>query len=219
MAEILYFTRTYAVGMYIMDRVSAYPAVHNAANALSIYVNPPSALEVLHGKSAAPYYDIERVALHFNTALLPDDAIITDVKLRIKQVNNSTTNVVGIVQNGQPDYPSNPAVVGDFLYSHYSGDGGQFGPYGTAGYKLIQFSEEGMGWINKEGVTKIVLRCKADADNDGLADGDMTAPTRNNYAAWFYNDTSQAAQLQVTYELPPSSFDYELYPVIFPLRT
>lgn len=202
MAETLYFTRTYAVGMLHFD--ADYLTAHNAEACSNLSVNPVAALYVQH---YVGFY-IFRTALHFNTALLPDDAIITEVKLKIKQVNTTTTNVIGMIRNGQPTYPHNPAVAGDYLYSHYSGDGGQFGPYSSDGYKLITFTEEGRGWINKEGVTKIVLMCKTDVD--------AIEPSGYERAAWFYNDYSQAAQLQVTYE--EAAYDYPLAPVVFPTQ-
>jgi len=64
-------------------------------------------------------------------------------------------------------------VVGDYLYSHYSGDGGSLNTAGIIeeARSTLALNATGRGWINKTGVTKFCLRSSRDISSTTPADG------------------------------------------------
>ena len=80
-----------------------------------------------------------------------------------------------VVQNGQPTYPHDPAVVGDYDKSFYSGDGGRLDtslvPIGGSGLDNVPLilNLSGRSWINLGGITKLVFRSLGDIN--GASDG------------------------------------------------
>jgi len=112
-------------------------------------------------------FQIARDFFYFDTSSIPIDAVITNVQLRFYvytywQISGRAISIV--VQNGQPTYPHSPAEDGDFLYSNYSGNGGEVS-VGT-GWKTITFNEDARSWINKGGETKLALRIDRDVNSD-----------------------------------------------------
>jgi len=97
-------------------------------------------------------YFLYRSFLYFDTSGIPPDATITAVVLSIYgQTDNSVTNFDITVRDGQPTYPHDPLVTGDYLYTNYSGDGGSLSTAGfsTSAYNDITLNATGRGWINQ----------------------------------------------------------------------
>jgi hypothetical protein len=70
------------------------------------------------------------------------------------------------IQNGQPTYPHDPVVTGDFDRTHYADDGGSLAKAGiTAGaWNHIDLNAAGLTWIQKGAgnKTKLCLRITTD---------------------------------------------------------
>jgi len=116
-------------------------------------------------------YDVHRIALVFNTAAIPADAIIFSAYIALFQFSGLLAIDNIVVQNGQPTYPHSPVVVGDFDKTNYGGDGGSI-PMNdvlTPQYRVIPLNAIGMGWINKGGSTKLLLRSLNDINGNALA--------------------------------------------------
>ena len=69
-----------------------------------------------------------------------------------------------MIQNGQPTYPRNPAIVGDWDKSNYTGDGGSIELQGKSEdtYHSFLLNATGKGWIQANGITKLCLRSEHD---------------------------------------------------------
>ena len=119
--------------------------------------------------TATPAWGIERTFLYIDTSALPTDAIIIKAVLSIyvkdKYISPGYDFDV-VVQNGQPTYPHTPLVAGDFLYSHYSGDGGSVNTADITdtAYNDIELSAVARRWIKGGGITKLCLRSDDDID-------------------------------------------------------
>jgi len=111
-------------------------------------------------------YAVFRVFLFFDTSSIPENAIITSATLSIKvYVDLSSTDFNLTIQNGDV-YPSNPLKPTDYYYGHYTGIGGIFDTsHIRIGYNNITLNQEGIKWINREGITKFCLRSSRDINN------------------------------------------------------
>lgn len=146
-------------------------------------------------------YTIYRVGLYFDTSSIPSTAIIENATIYLWLLtDNSDTDFDIVVQSGMPTYPSDPAVVGDYDESNYSGDGGSVNTStfsATGQYYALTLDATGEGWINKGGTTKFLLRSQEDID--------ASAPTGNEYVEFQttdYTGTSQDPYIEVEYRMP-----------------
>ena len=110
-------------------------------------------------------YSINRGMLLFNTSTLPSSANVSSATLRLcKYSDNSTTDFIITVQNGQPTYPHDPLQTGDYSKSHYSGNGGGVNTSsfvgGVGGSFNITLTNT--SWLQKRGETKLCLRSSRD---------------------------------------------------------
>jgi len=147
-------------------------------------------------------WQVYRSFLTIDTSALPTDAIIIKAVLSIYMNNGFRYVTAGsdfniTVQSGQPTYPNIPLVAGDFLHSHYSGDGGKVNTADvvSAKYYDIDLTAVGMKWIKGGEITKLCLRSDADIDETGLDTGKK---------AYIYVYTKEAgdayrAKLTITY--------------------
>ena len=120
---------------------------------------------------AGPQWGLSKVGLIFDTSVIPNvpTAVITQAIITIW--TGAKWNIVDFditVRNGQPTYPHDPVVVGDYAFTHYSGNGG-FGntshiPVSEAGYVDIPLNALGLSWIVKGGFTKLLLTTNYDID-------------------------------------------------------
>jgi len=142
------------------------------------------------------YYYVWRGFVFFDTAILPDDANVTEAKISLYlEFDFSNTDFNITIQNGQPTYPHKPRVSADYYYGHYSGDGGQFNTSGiAAGYNNITLNTDGRGWINLQDITKLCLRSSRDINSD--------VPTAEEYVAFYSREDgeSKSPKLYITYE-------------------
>lgn len=147
--------------------------------------------------------DIGRCFVFFDTSGLPNDCEIDSAVLKLYGESVPDTDLGAwnlIIQSGMPTYPSDPLAAPDFLYSHYSGNGGTLasGSMGT-GYKEITLSATGEGWIDPTGVTKFILREK-EHDADDSTPSTPTAHEENSWRVYSYEKgDGYRPQLVVTY--------------------
>jgi len=147
-------------------------------------------------------YIIDRLGFYFPTGDLPDTSIITSSYISLYGYNDvSAPDFNIVVQSGMPTHPSEPPVVGDYNQAWYSGTGGSYstsGGWSTTGYNLIPLDAVGMGWINKTGMTKFVLR--SDRDITGVPPGG----TELVGAYMYEKGAGYQPTLTVYYTVPPS---------------
>jgi len=145
---------------YATCRTSATGTANSAASYFSV---GQGLVESVYGD-----YYIARGALYFNTASVPDDAVISAAALYLAGVADGDYSEAEFwiqVQSGMPTYPHDPLVDADFSYAHYSGDGGALATtYWATGsiYNLLNLNSTGISWINKVGATKFILRSARD---------------------------------------------------------
>jgi len=179
-----------------------YLTAHDQANATALAAN-------LHvGQSLG--FNVWRPAVYFDTSELPDDAVVISAVLHYRgSVDLSAADFNITIQNGQPTFPSDPLVVGDFLYTQYSGDGGSFNTAAfIVGDNPIQLSEEGLGWISTTGTTKFILRSDEDINSSAPAGNEYVQGTvANTSLEVFYTELTAAGITEGEYELDVSIKD------------
>jgi PGF-pre-PGF domain-containing protein len=162
--------------VYSDGTYGTYEETHDAEDAdgtdnTSIVINVGQ-----YGYEGGDYWMISRGALYFDTSSIPDSATITSATLSVCGINKLTVdNFDIVVQNGQPTYPHDPLVIGDYNYTNYSGNGGSLNTSGfvVGDYNDIVLNENVCeNWINKVGTTKFILRSSRDISK--------TAPTNGN---------------------------------------
>jgi len=144
-------------------------------------------------------YHIMRSCLFFDTSEIPLDAVITKVILKLYNAfDESDTDFNVVVQSGMPDYPHKPLVIGDYDRTYYSGNGGSVSTVGWAQgtFKEIEFTEQGRSWINKEGITKLILR--SDRDINGTEPTGLEAV---DIASQDWAEPFQRPTLYIEYEI------------------
>ena len=112
------------------------------------------------------YYEVQRSFFFFDTSAIPDTATITSATLSLygQTKDTATADFDMVIQNGQPTYPHDPLVIGDYAHANYAGDGGSFNTAGlsTVAYNVITLNAAGEGWINLTGTTKLMVRSSLD---------------------------------------------------------
>jgi len=145
------------------------------------------------------YYTIYRLFLHFDTSVIDPNAIITSIKLRlcVNSKDYMYRDFDILVRNGQPTYPHLPLETGDYLYSHYSGNGGQINTadMNVSQYNDITLNAVGKSWINKGGYTKLALICSTDIAYD-------TPTDVNRIHITSYTSEPYKPRLQIEYFIP-----------------
>lgn len=140
-----------------------------------------------------PTYYVYRGFLFFNTSSLPSNAYIDNATLSLyKKGDNSTTDFTLTIQNGQPTYPHNPLLFGDYNKSYYSGNGGGLSTTSFVnGRNNITLTNH--SWIQKGGLTKLCLRSSRDING--------TSPTGKEYVDVYSREkgTSFAPKLSIFY--------------------
>ena len=156
------FTTSSSDGSFYYSSGS-YSGARTASTASNLY---PSSSSLMIGQYYySPNYKIWRSLVYFDTSGLPNGCTIDSAVLKLYGgTDYSDTDFDIVVQSGMPDYPEDPFVGGDYLYTHYAGDGGTFN---TSGFSISAYNEltldaTGRGWIDKEGVTKFCLRSSRD---------------------------------------------------------
>lgn len=116
----------------------------------------------------AGIYSIYRSFLYYDTSIIPTDATIDNATVSIKVSTSTPANDFNIsIQNGQPTYPHLPFVATDYIYSVYSGDGGNISTSTVSvdTYVNITMTSAGIGYLDVDGTTKLCIRSDADINN------------------------------------------------------
>jgi hypothetical protein len=175
--------------------------VTERSNATSDSVVTNSVYNIVgQAKTITNVYYIYRNCLYFDTRNIPDGAIIIDAKLRfVLAIDKSFVDFDIVVQNGQPVYPHEPMVVGDYAMTFYSGSGGSYNTSllpAVNNYFYIDLNDDGKSWINKTGTTKLLLRSSRDIDNHPPS----TGASYYEYVYFFGNESvNYCPLLFVTY--------------------
>lgn len=109
-----------------------------------------------------------RSFLFFDTSAIPPNATVTSANLHFHVETDVTLNDFNVtIQSGMPTYPHDPLVSNDYFTGFYDGAiGGSNNTINIAGSILyITLNDVGRGWINKDGLTKLVLRAYNDTAN------------------------------------------------------
>lgn len=147
-------------------------------------------------------YTVFRGYLFFDTSSIPVGATLISASLSLYGTSIIWASAFDVVvTNGQPTYPHDPLVVGDYAKGNYTGNGGSLtianvGSWSASGYNLINLNATGIGWINTTGTTKLCLRTSDDiAGTSGL-----------NEIAYYASEQGMGYQpkLVVTYATTPT---------------
>jgi len=183
---------------------AVYATAHDAATGSLWGVNAATICVGQRYQGTPETFLIHRSFLHFDTSSIPADSNIVYAKLRIGIASVYTDNHFDIViRNGMPTYPHATVETGDYLYSHYSGDGGSVNSYGlvTDDYTDIILNPTGLLWIQTGdlAVTKFALISSRDISSSApSAEGDTP-----EFVSFFTaNSQTYKPTLIVIYELP-----------------
>ncbi len=143
------------------------------------------------------FISIYRSYLFFDTSSIPDDLELLSAKILLFGESDTSWDFNIVIQNGQPDHPHNPLIKYDYYKTYYSGNGGEIhtSSWSTSEYNEIILNDNGINWINKEGITKFCLRSNRDIDS--------TPPIQNFETISFYSrekGIDYAPKLVVEYE-------------------
>ena len=141
---------------------ASYSTARTTATADSVGTGTDIAIG--QNNNAINAYSVFRGFLYFDTSALSAGTVTSATLYVYGAADYSDTDFDITIQNGQPTYPSDPLVVGDYLYSRYTGDGGTLSTasFSTAGYNAIALNATGIGWLNAGGATKLTLRSSRD---------------------------------------------------------
>lgn len=148
-----------------------YSIVHDAPVASTPHVVGDNTNLVFgqDGLSIPGLYSIDRIGLIFETNGVPtlvqrSDIILLSATLKVyilTIIGGAAPSTKLVIQTGLPNYPSTPVVVGDYLYSQYSGNKGELSLSGVStGYYDITISD--LSFIQRGGYTKMMLRSDKD---------------------------------------------------------
>jgi len=154
-------------------------------------------------------FTVTRTFLYFDTSMIPTDANYSSAILSIYIENEQSVIDFNVtIQSGQPTYPHDPMVGADFLYTHYSGNGGSRNTSTIPGevYWNITLNSQGIGWINEGGTTKLCLRSSRDIN------AIMPDDTNNEFITHYMVEkgAGYVPKLYVSYSTD-SAFLYRLY--------
>jgi hypothetical protein len=103
-------------------------------------------------------YTVERAAFLFDTSALAGKTVTAAYLNLYIAADVSDTDFNIVATNGQPTYPHNPLVAGDYAIANYSGSGGTLSTSGIAiGYNKLNLNATGLTWLNLTGTTKLLL--------------------------------------------------------------
>lgn len=187
---------------HIANSNADYNIAHDAVTGGIHNVNSDS-LNIGQVLGYGPTYIVYRGFVFFDTSSIPAGSHIINAVLSIKISNNASSQDFDIViRNGQPTYPHSPLVEGDYLHSHYSGDGGSVSSYyiSTDVYTDITLNATGRNWIQmgESALTKLALISSRDISETTPAD-----PIPTEYIVINSADSSTyKPRLTILYEPP-----------------
>jgi RHS repeat-associated protein len=192
---------------------SSWITAHDATSGTSASYTG-TASYVRSGKSGSTTFRIDRAFLPFNTSALPDNAIITDAKLKVYVVSklnndNDGDDWVTVVQGTQ-------ASVSSLVVADYDNAGNATNPVEgidtserkditnvpTSQYLTFNLNNTGKNWISPTGSTKLALREGHDATNSAFV-GSYGQYNQLYIRNGEYSGASYDPILEVTYTIPP----------------
>lgn len=152
---------------YVFNQSAPFGSYGVTRNASTGTVDGSGANLYVGQRYVADIYMVYRTALYFDTSIIPDNATITSaiLSIYISTDGTSTSEFNFTVQNGQPTYPHSPLVSGDYLHTHYDGDGGQRNSSEIGGVGYFNITVTNSSWLNLESTTKLLLRSSRDVNN------------------------------------------------------
>jgi hypothetical protein len=179
---------------HIAQYGATYSTVHNAAQGVVGTGNQYSVGQMYY---LGTYY-IFRGGLFFNTASLPDGAVITGATLRLWGAGNySTTDFnVTIVRGADLNNPLVAADYGDLLDETVSRGSLSTSGWVTGGWNSVSLNSTGLSEISKTGTTKFGLRSSRDIGS--------STPYQNEYVQIGAYEGGHPAELAVTVASPPT---------------
>ena len=150
---------------------AVYATAHDSATAGNLYANASTILIGQWWYPTTSKYYVHRAFVYFDTSTIGAGATIISATLTLytntKAKVDTDFNIV--IREGMPTYPHDPFVVGDYLHSQYSGNGGFINTANcsptTNAANVITLNATGIGWINKAGTTKFALISSNDIDS------------------------------------------------------
>lgn len=211
LAATLYFVSSYSDGS--RGTYSLYEGMtYNDEWVATSRPDPTSSNYILVGQRYADVgyvtYSIYRGFVYFDTSDIPDDAVITSAKIRIRAADVLDDFEFYLrVYEGMATYPHDPLVDADYNKANYSTDvlgGVHSGSISTSGYTDINLNSDGEDEINKTGTTKFILRSYF--DTSGIPPLSFLP---NEYVVLYSREkgANYAPKLEVTYTVPITAPD------------
>ncbi len=200
-------------GSIFKDNSSNWDTAHDATSGVTATA-VATTLNVNSGK-AGTKFKIERAFLPFDTSSIPDNATITDVKLKVfvdSKLNsdNDGDDWVSVVQGSQPSTSTLTTADFDLAGTINSPTEGidsserkDITNVTTGQYLVFNMNATGQGWVSKTASTKLALREGHDVIDSAYA-GSSSTYNQLTLRAGEYSDTSSDPILEVTYTTPPS---------------
>ncbi len=151
-------------------------------------------------------HHLYRGFLFFDTSNIPKNKDINQAFLMIKGDNSKVKTPFNIIlQNGQPEYPHNPLEDGDFNRVYYSGNGGSISTadINPFGYSNLVLNQEGINWVNKDGVTKLAIRTSRDIETPANSVDSFSTQTIHNVLCISDIDSDFSPKLVLKYGKVP----------------
>ncbi len=197
----------------IYARSTSWATAHNATSGSSVS-SSSSTNYVRAGKNSSTSFHIERGFIPFDTSTLPDNIMITDVKLKVyiaskSNADNDGDDWVTVVQTSQPsltslttaDYDLAGAVTNP-VEGIDTGERKDITSVTTGQYLVFNLNTTGRSWIDKTGYTKLGLREGHDALNSAYA-GSSNTYNSLQWRTANYSGISYDPVLEVTYTTTP----------------
>jgi len=151
--------------------------------------------------SVPAWYNIFRSFFFFDTSSIGESGEIESATLNLYgKTDQSVVDFDITIQDGQPTYPHDPLVSGDYNKAHYSGDGNDTfntASFSTGAYNVITLDADGESWINKTGDTKLCVRSAREIS--GTAPGSPDNPEWVDVYTTDYTGTSRDPYLYIIY--------------------
>jgi RHS repeat-associated protein len=172
-----------------------------------------STMEVKSGKYSSSYV-ISRSFLPFDTSSLPDDAVVTDAKLKVyvaakENGDNDGEDFVTVIQSSQPSVTSLAAADFDLAGGVTNPAEGvdeagrkDIGDVPANAYLAFSLNEAGRSWVSLTGPTKLGLREGHDVLNQAYVSG-TTSYNKLTVRSREYAGTTYDPVLEVTYTSSP----------------
>lgn len=196
------FQSTSTDGWIYLEAINSYANVHNAV--IGMISTGDTMMPVgQEYDMATGRYGCLRAGVFFDASSIPDDASLNIGTLGLYFADvNSILDFNVTIQNGMPNSPHMPLEARDYYYCNYSGSGGSKNTSTMWGHQFeyinINLNSTGLGWINKTGYTKLLLRSSRDINSRAPVD-------EGEYIYFGTQEDGHAAWLNVSYTVNTST--------------